>query len=66
MQYQFLKQLIEQAEAYENTVSNSESLNMNDFAKWVLAETSTPSDVKKASENPNFTEGGNRPTTSAN
>ena len=58
MQYQFLKQLIEQAETYENKVSNSESLNINDFAKWVLTETSTPSDVKKASEKPNFTEGG--------
>ena len=61
MQYQFLKQLIEQVENYENTVSNNKSLNMTDFAQWILTETSTLSDVKEASEKPIFTEGGQPP-----
>ena len=43
MQYEFIKQLIDKVVIYEETVSDSKPININDFAQWVLTGTSTAS-----------------------
>lgn len=52
MQYEFIKHLIDKVAIYEKTVSNNKSVNINDFAQWILADASTVSQGKEASVEP--------------
>jgi MarR family transcriptional regulator, lower aerobic nicotinate degradation pathway regulator len=60
MPYDFIKQLIDKVQTYETTVSDNKPMDINDFAKWILADASTASNGIEASAKPFYTEGTSR------
>ncbi len=40
LKYQFIKELIDKLSIYEATVSNSQPVNINNFAQWILRDAS--------------------------